>query len=183
MAALTAWQSLFDHAQLREGQRVLIHSAAGGVGHVAVQLAKHAGAEGIGTASPSNHDLLTSLGADQVANYESVGNGIKDVDVVLDPRGGRDFLSLLDVLRPGGIIVTLKGQQSGYDAAIAARGVRAGYTRVAPNGAALGTIAELMGQGKLRVLVERAFELEQAAAAHAHGERGHVHGKLVLDDR
>jgi NADPH:quinone reductase-like Zn-dependent oxidoreductase len=149
---------------------------------VAVQLARQAGAEVIGTASPSSVDFVASLGADQVVGYaDLIGNGVRGVDVVVDSRGGSDFISLLDVLRPGGTIVTLKGLQPSYEEALAARGVRAEYEKVAPDGEALGQIAELVEQERLQILVEHVFDLEQAAVAHAVGERGHVHGKLVLD--
>ncbi|MCX4746155.1 NADP-dependent oxidoreductase [Kitasatospora sp. NBC_01287] len=183
MVTLTAWESLVDHAQLTSGQRVLVSGAAGGVGHVAVQLAKALGAEVIGTASAANHEFLRELGADQVVDYGSgrVADAVKDVDVVLDPRGGADFAELAQVLRPGGIIVTLKGQQAGYQELLAARGVRGGYTYVSPNGAALGEIATLLGDGSLRIAVERVFPLAQAAEAHRTGERGHVRGRLILD--
>lgn len=183
MAGLTAWQSLFVHANLSAGQRVLVHSAAGGVGHVAVQLARHAGAEVIATASPTNRDRLLSLGADHVVGYDTdwAGSALGPVDVVVDPRGGTDFISLLDALRPGGVIVTLKGRQSGYDAALAERGVRVGYTRVTPDGPTLSKIARLLQRGELRIVLDRVFDLDQAARAHAFGERGHVRGKLALN--
>jgi NADPH:quinone reductase-like Zn-dependent oxidoreductase len=183
MVALTAWQSLVTHAEVGAGQRVLVSGAAGGVGHVAVQLAKAAGAFVIGTASTANHDFLRSLGADQVVDYtrRPIARLVEPVDVVLDPRGGPDFDELLDVLRPGGIIVTLKGEQPGQRELAASRGLRVGYTYVGPDGATLGRIAEQLADGRLDIAVEQVFPLAEAAAAHRLGEGGHVRGRLVLD--
>jgi len=183
MVALTAWQSLVTHAEVGAGQRVLVSGAAGGVGHVAVQLAKAAGAFVIGTASAANHDFLRSLGADQVIDYtrRPIAQLVEKVDVVLDPRGGEDFAELLDVLRPGGIIVTLKGEQPGHRELVASRGMRVGYAYVAPDGATLGRIAQRLEDGQLHIAVERVFPLAEAAAAHRLGEAGHVRGRLVLD--
>lgn len=183
MVALTAWQSLFEHAELAAGRRVLVHGAAGGVGHVAVQLAKLAGAEVVATASGHNHDFLRELGADDVVDYTRwrPANVVSGMDVVLDPRGGDDFVDLIGVLRPGGVIVTLKGEQPGYREHAAAGGVRAAFTYVHPDGPALDRMARLLADGSLRIAVDRAFPLADAAAAHALGEQGHVRGRLVLD--
>jgi NADPH:quinone reductase-like Zn-dependent oxidoreductase len=106
---------------------------------------------------------------------------VSGVDVVLDPRGGADFRSLAGVLRAGGIIVTLKGQQAGYEQRLAELGVRAAYVYVGPDRTALRNIAERLAGSTLRVFVERILPLEQAAIAHTIGERGHVRGKIVLD--
>jgi NADPH:quinone reductase-like Zn-dependent oxidoreductase len=182
MVSLTAWQTVVEHARVSAGQRVLVCGAAGGVGHVAVQLAKLAGAEVIATASAVNHDYVTELGADRVIDYtaERVEDAVRDLDVVVDPRGGKEFDRLLGVLRPGGIIVTLKGQQPGQQEAVAARGVRTGYTYVGPNGSALDEIAKLLAAGQLRIGVERVLPLADVATAHTIGEGGHVRGRLVL---
>ena len=181
--ALTAWQSLVSHGKVASGQRVLVSGAAGGVGHIAVQIAHAAGAEVIGTAAGSHHEFVTSLGADQVVDYtrQRVSQVVKDVDIVLDPRGGADFVQLLDVLKPGGIIVTLKGDAPGQADLARSRGLRVAYTRVAPTGATLGEIAKQLADGRIRVGVEQVFLLEEAGAAHLAGERGHVQGRLVLD--
>ncbi|HEX5120971.1 MAG TPA: NADP-dependent oxidoreductase [Pseudonocardiaceae bacterium] len=183
MVALTAWQSLFEHADLGAGQRVLVHGAAGGVGHVAVQLAKLAGAEVIATASARNHDFLRELGADDVVDYtvRQPADVVAGIDVVVDPRGGSDFVRLTGVLRPGGVIVTLKGEQPGHRDHAAAAGARAAFTYVHPDGPVLDRIARLLADGSLRIAVDRTFPLADAAAAHALGEQGHVRGRLVLD--
>ncbi|MGF6898416.1 NADPH:quinone reductase-like Zn-dependent oxidoreductase [Nocardia sp. GAS34] len=183
MAGITAWQALFRQAGITPGQRVLVHGAAGGVGHVAVQLAKLAGAEVIGTASARNHDFLTELGADQVIDYNDhrVRDEVSDVDVVIEPRGGADFLDLIEVVRPGGVIVTLKGERPEYRDPLTARGVRGGYVYVGPDRQALSEIARTLGDGALRIEIERTLPLAQVATAHTIGEAGHVRGRIVLD--
>jgi NADPH:quinone reductase-like Zn-dependent oxidoreductase len=183
MVGITAWQTLFRHGGLTRGQRVLVHGAAGGVGHVAVQLAVDAGAEVVGTASARNHDFVAGLGAKQVVDYatERVEDVVRDIDLVVDTRGGAGSLRLLDVLRPGGIIVTLKGQDEKLDAAARDRGLRTGYTYVSPDAEALADIARQLADGRLQIVLEQAFPLARVAAAHAVGEAGHVRGRLVLD--
>lgn len=183
MVCLTAWQSVFDHGGVVAGQRVLVHGAAGGVGHIAVQLAHAADAEVIATASARNHDFLTGLGARQLIDYttQRIEDAAAGVDVVIDTRGGVDFVRLLEVLRPGGIIVSILGQQPGQLETVTARGLRAAYTYVGPDGRCLDEIARWMTGGAVRVHVERSFPLEDAASAHAVGDRGHVRGLLVLD--
>jgi NADPH:quinone reductase-like Zn-dependent oxidoreductase len=183
MVALTAWQTLFEHAQLQAGQQVLVHGAAGGVGHVVVQLAKEAKAHVTGTASARNEEFVLGLGAERVVGYagRQLEATVRDADVVVDTRGGADFERLLGVLRPGGVIVSLLGKEAGHEQAARARGVRAGFTYVAPDGQTLGKIAQLMADGGLRIRVSQVFQLEQAAMAHAASEQGHVRGRLVLD--
>lgn len=181
MVALTAWQTLFQHGGVRAGQRVLVPGAAGGVGHVAVQLAADAGAEVIGTASARNREFVRGLGAADVISHDMVRE-VKDVDVAVDPVGGAEFFRLLDVVRPGGIVVTLKGEGPEHREAAEQRGVRAGFTYVRPDAALLGDrIVPLLAAGRLRPSVERVFRLDEAAEAHALGEQGHVRGRLVLD--
>jgi len=183
MVALTAWQTLFDRGGLTPGQRVLVHGAAGGVGHVAVQLARTAGAAVICTASENNREFLLDLGARTVVDYRTTGweDSVRDCDVVVDTRGGADFYRLVQTLRPGGIIVTIVGPQPGHEAAVNQHGVRAGYSYVTPNGPLLARIAKLMANGSLRIHVERAFALDEVAEAHAVGDAGHVRGLLVLE--
>jgi len=183
MVALTAWQTLFDRGGLAQGQRVLVHGAAGGVGHVAVQLARSVGAAVICTASENNREFLLDLGARTIVDYRTTGweDSVRDCDIVVDTRGGADFYRLVRTLRPGGIIVTIVGPQPGHEAAVNQRGVRAGYSYVTPNGPLLARIAELMANGSLRIHVERAFALDEVAEAHAVGDAGHVRGLLVLE--
>ncbi|MEV8565889.1 NADP-dependent oxidoreductase [Streptomyces sp. NPDC051322] len=183
MVALTAWQTLFEHGGLLAGQRVLVSGAAGGVGHLAVQLAADAGAEVVATASGDNHDFVLGLGAHRAVDYrtEPVHEVVRDVDLVVDPRGGEDFHRLLGVLRPGGILVTLKGESADHRRSARERGVRAGFTYVHPDRAALDRIAALLGEGRIRPSVQQVFSLDDVAKAHSIGEVGHVRGRLVIE--
>lgn len=188
LAALTAWQSLFDTADLRPGQTVLIHAAAGGVGHLAVQLAKWRGARVIGTASAPKRDFVRGLGADEVIDYrfapfegalpETAGRA---VDVVLDAVGGDYVQRSLQVLRPGRIAISIPSGAS--DAAFdeAARlGVRLTGILVEPDHHALGQIAGLVTDGHLRAAIDTVLPLTQVVRAHELGETGRTQGKLVL---
>ncbi|MFF3401318.1 NADP-dependent oxidoreductase [Streptomyces sp. NPDC002659] len=186
LAALTAWQALVDTAGIRPGQRVLIHAAAGGVGHFAVQFAKHLGAHVTGTASSARHEWLTALGADELIDYTTVRfeEAAKDIDVVIDLVGDvRDNTSTrsLDVLRPGGLIVAIPaGVSPELHEAAESRGLRTSAFLVEPDGPALTRIAELIEAGEVSVEVEEVFPLEQAAQAHTRGESDRTRGKLVL---
>ncbi|WP_206337768.1 NADP-dependent oxidoreductase [Streptomyces sp. WAC 06738] len=188
LAALTAWQTLVDTADVQAGQRVLIHAAAGGVGHFAVQFARHLGAYVIGTASAAKHDWLRSLGADELVDYtrERFEDAIDhdSVDVVIDLVGdGHDATSTrsLPVLRPGGLLVAVP---SGVDPALLAqarsRGLRATGFLVEPDGHAMGRIGGLIDTGEVSVEVEDVMPLAQAAEAHRRAETGRTRGKLVL---
>jgi NADPH:quinone reductase-like Zn-dependent oxidoreductase len=186
LAALTAWQALVDTADVRPGQRVLIHAAAGGVGHFAVQLAKHLGAHVTGTASHPRHDWLTELGADELIDYTTsrFEDAAKDIDIVIDLVGdAHDNTSTrsLDVLRPGGLLVAIPaGVSPELLAAAQSRGLRTSAFLVEPDGPTLTRIAELIDSGTIRVEVQEVFPLEHAAAAHTHGESDRTRGKLVL---
>lgn len=185
MVALTAWQSVFTHGRVAAGQRVLVHGAAGGVGHIAVQLAASTGAHVIGTASARNHDVVAGLGAAEVIDYATapVEAAVLDADVAIDPIGGETARRLLDTLRPGGVLVTLKGRDPDLERAADAAGRRLAYTYVAPAGATLAQLAEWLAGGRLRVRVDQVLPLDRAAEAHARGERGGLRGRLVLDTR
>jgi NADPH:quinone reductase-like Zn-dependent oxidoreductase len=186
LAALTAWQVLVDTADVRPGRRVLIHAAAGGVGHFAVQFAKHLGAYVIGTASSARHEWLAGLGADELIDYTAVRfeDAVKDIDVVIDLVGdGHDHTSTrsLTVLRPGALIVAVpSGVSPELLETARSRGLRATAFLVEPDGPALTRIAELIDAGTVKVEVEEVFPLEQVARAHARGEAGRTRGKLVL---
>ncbi|MEU9161605.1 NADP-dependent oxidoreductase [Streptomyces sp. NPDC048424] len=179
LAALTAWQALVDTAAVAAGQRVLVHAAAGGVGHLAVQIAKARGAYVIGTASAGKHGLLRELGADEVIDYreQDFTEAVSDVDVVLDAVGGEIAERSLKVLKPGGHLVTLPGPD-GLPAD--AQGVHASWVLVEPDLKGLEAIAALADQGLLKPLVDTVLPLEQAAKAHEIGELGRTTGKIVL---
>jgi NADPH:quinone reductase-like Zn-dependent oxidoreductase len=186
LAALTAWQALVDTAEVHAGQRVLVHAAAGGVGHFAVQFAKHLGAHVTATASSARHDWLRKLGADEVVDYTSVRfeDVVRDIDVVIELVGDAHYetaLRSLRVLRPGGLLVAIPaGVSEELAEAAAAGGVRVTPFLVEPDGPALTTIAALIDAGEVAVEVEAVYPLEQASQAHAQGENGRTRGKLVL---
>jgi len=183
LAALTAWQALVDTAELSAGQRVLIHAAAGGVGHFAVQIAKALGAYVIGTASAAKHEFLRGIGADELVDYRAVdfAEVVKDVDVVLDAMGDEYTTRSLPTLRKGGILVSIKPRGQEHLAHQAkALGVRAEALLVEHDHTGMRAIADLVTAGKLRPTIAETFPLAEAAKAHALGETGHVTGKLVL---
>ena len=180
LAALTAWQALFDAGGLTSGQKVLVHAAAGGVGHFAVQLAKWKGAFVAGTASAHNHAFLRELGVDQPIDYNSTRfeDVVRDFDVVLDTMAGEIRNRSWGVLKQGGILVTILGQPAQEQAQ--ALGVRAAGVFVQPNPAQLAEIAALADSGTLKPHVEAVFPLVEAAQAHELSETLHVRGKIVL---
>ncbi|MFC8242674.1 NADP-dependent oxidoreductase [Streptomyces chartreusis] len=183
LVSLTAWQALTEHSDVRPGQRVLIHAAAGGVGHVAVQIAKARGAHVIGTASAGKHEFLRGLGADEVIDYRETDftEAVKDVDVVLDTLGGETSVRSLRVLRPGGVVVSILPVGSDEFGEEAERlGVRAVRMLLDADRAGMQAIADLVEQGKLRPEIAGTFPLADAAEAHALGETGRTTGKLVL---
>ncbi|GAB3579123.1 NADP-dependent oxidoreductase [Amycolatopsis endophytica] len=166
-AALTASQALAD---VRSGQRVLIHAAAGGVGHVAVQIAKARGAHVIGTARAANHDFLRALGADELIDHTAVDftTTVSDVDVVFDLVGGEYGRRSLEALKPDGVLIDAQGNDASEDPR---------YRRfyVQPSG------ADLAGAARgIRVHVSQVLPLQDAVKAHELGESGRVRGKIVL---
>jgi NADPH:quinone reductase-like Zn-dependent oxidoreductase len=180
VAALTAWQVLFDVAKLEAGQTVLVHAGAGGVGHFAVQFAKWKGAKVIATASASNHEFLKGLGADVVIDYKTqkFEDGAKDVDVVLDAVGGETTARSAAVLKKGGILVSIVGAPD--PAPFAARGAKATPWLVQPSGKQLAEIAKLIDEGKVTPHVSQTLPLADAAKAQDMSETGKTRGKIVL---
>ncbi|WP_153532385.1 NADP-dependent oxidoreductase [Actinomadura macrotermitis] len=181
LAALTAWQALIDVGGLRAGQRVLIHAAAGGVGHLAVQIAKAHGAYVIGTARAAKHDFVRGLGADEVIDYTAVdfAEAVQGVDVVLDGIGGDYGPRSLRTLRPGGTLVSI-ALSNLADMDAAAAGVRGEVVLVEPDHAIMKEIAALAEAGRLRAELDTVLPLADAAKAHERGETGRVQGKIVL---
>ncbi|WP_406437862.1 NADP-dependent oxidoreductase [Streptomyces sp. NBC_00631] len=182
LVAVTAWQALAVLARVRPGDRVLIHAAAGGVGHVAVQLAKELGAYVIGTARPGRHELLRGLGADELIDYTTTAfeSAVAPVDTVLDLVGGSYGPRSLDVLRPGGLLVGASIDPGTDEGQAAERGVRYVWVTAAPSGELLERITERIETGRLRVLVQETYPLSEAAEAHRAIEAGRTTGKLVL---
>lgn len=183
LAGLTAWQALVDVAAVQSGQRVLIHAAAGGVGHLAVQIAKARGAHVVGTASAAKHAFVRGLGADHVIDYTATDftEHLHDLDVVIDPIGGEYGPRSLRILRPDGILVALASPAEAYLEEDAARhGKRARFMIVEPDNAGLTSLANLVSTGQLRVEVDTVLPLEQAAKAHEIGQTGRTKGKIIL---
>lgn len=181
LAGLTAWQSLVETAAVAAGQRVLVLGAAGGVGHLAVQIAKARGAYVIGTASAAKHEFLARLGADEMLDYASgnVGTRVRDVDIVFDVVGD-DVGDVLSAVRDGGFVVTLSGSSAGPLRELAGGRVRVEGILVEPDRAGMEALADLGAAGALRPHVSETFPLGEAARAHEQGETGRTQGKLVL---
>ncbi|GAA2119076.1 NADP-dependent oxidoreductase [Kitasatospora saccharophila] len=185
VSALTAWQALVRVAEVSPGQRVLVHAAAGGVGHLAVQVAKARGAYVLGTARAAGHGFLRGLGVDEPIDYTAGDFAAlaRDVDVVLDPIAGDYGPRSLEVLAPGGILVDVRGtgpDRTAVRALAGQRGLRFAEFGFTPSGADLAELAALVESGGLRAAVGRVLPLEDAAEAHVLGEANRVPGKLVL---
>lgn len=180
LAALTAWQGLFDHGGLREHQRVLIHGGAGGVGHLAIQFARHVGAYVIATASAHDLDFVRELGADEAIDYRGTPfeQNVKDIDVVYDLIGGDTRDRSFQVLRRGGIIVSTLGVPSAAKAK--EFGVRVAGYMAQPDAAQLSRIGRLIDDGKVRVNIAKTSSLDEASAAQDFLKNEHVRGKIVV---
>jgi NADPH:quinone reductase-like Zn-dependent oxidoreductase len=182
LAALTAWQVIVDTIQVQEGDDILIHGAAGGVGHLAVQIAKARGATVLGTARAEQTEMLTELGADLVIDYrdEAFEELVADLDAVIDCQGSSGERSL-PVLRPAGMLVSIpSGASADLLAAATKANRRATGFLVEPDPVGLAGICHLIEAGHLRVHVDRVFDLEQVADAHRLAEASHGGGKIVL---
>jgi NADPH:quinone reductase-like Zn-dependent oxidoreductase len=179
LSALTAWQALFDHGGLSEGQTALIHGAAGGVGVFATQLARWKGARVITTASAYNADFVRELGADEVIDYATARfeDVVHDVDVVLDAVGGDTLARSWQVVKPGGALVSVVSPLSGQPVRDDIRYI---YFIVEPSGAQLREIGALIDAGQMRPIVDQVFPLAQARQAYEAAASGHPRGKVVI---
>jgi NADPH:quinone reductase-like Zn-dependent oxidoreductase len=178
VAALTAWQALFEHGKLRRGQRVLIHAANGGVGHLAVQLAHWCGAEVIGTCAAEDRDFVTDLGAQIVIDLQAqrFEDEVGNLDLVLDLIAGETRQRSWIVLKPGGILVsTLPDPRPEGRSDVSGR-----EAIVYPAPVQLGIIAGLLATSAINVAIDRVYPLSDTAAAHVHLEKEHSRGKTVL---
>lgn len=178
--ALTAWQSIFDLANLQSGQRILITGAAGGVGSLAVQLAKAKGAFVIGTASGKNEEFVKSLGADEFVDYtkQDFEKAVKDVDVVFDTVGGDTQERAFETLKKNGFLVSAVQPPSEEKAAQYT--VKTAMVSVTPNASQLNQINELIESGKLKTHVQTVLPLAEIKKAHELSKAGHTRGKIVL---
>lgn len=181
LAGLTAHQALVDTAGVQPGQRVLVHAAAGGVGHLAVQIAKARGAFVIATASAAKHGFLRSIGADRVIDYTAVdfADELTGLDVVLDPVGGEDHTARsASVLRDGGALVTIDDPAPLPEPH---RGrIASGFMTVAADWSGMRALSRMVEEGSLAPAIARTHPLEDAAEAHEALESGRTVGKIVL---
>jgi NADPH:quinone reductase-like Zn-dependent oxidoreductase len=180
VAGMTAWQAVFDRGGLEHGQTALIAGAAGGVGHLAVQFAKHAGARVIGTGSSRNRDFVLGLGADDYVDYteQDVGQAVSGVDMAFDTVGGDSTQALVPTVREGGVLVTIASAPP--EEAARARGARAELLVMSPSSEQLARIAELVAGGEVRVEISQVLPLTEVRRAHELSESGHTRGKIVL---
>ena len=180
LAGITAWEAVINAGQIKEGQSILIHAASGGVGSLAVQLAKWKKAHVIATTSERNRDFVKSLGADEVIDYRSVNfkNVVKAVDVVFDTMGGQVQDDSLAVLKKGGILVSIV--QPPAEARAEEAGVTGKFVFIQPNAEILRRLAELIDAGIVRPVVGAEFSLKDISKAHELSESGRARGKIVI---
>ncbi|RAG86613.1 NADP-dependent oxidoreductase [Streptacidiphilus pinicola] len=181
LVGLTAWQALTEQSQVGPDTTVLIHGGAGGVGSVAVQLAKHLGAHVVATASADSAELVRKLGADQVIDYrtEQFDEVLSGVDVVFDTVGGQTQDRSFAVLKPGGVLVSIV-PIADAEAKQAQWNVDARSFMMRPHGEQLAALARLVESGELQPLVETTFPLADASEALQKVERGGARGKTVI---
>lgn len=180
LTGLTAWQALFDHGDLRKGQKVLIHGGAGGVGTYAIQIAKWVGATVVATASTTQQQFLKELGADQTIDYTttSFDNAVKEVDLVLDTIGGETRDRSWRVMRKGGILITITSPIS--TGTPPPQGMRSLFFIVKPDREDLEALADLIEQGIVTPFVEQTFPLADIKKAFEFSNKGHSRGKTVV---
>ncbi len=179
-AGSTAWQALIDSAHVSAGQTVLIHGGSGGVGHMAIQIAKAQGAHVIATASTTNQDFLMEVGADEAIDYTKTKfeEVAKEVDVVLDAVGGETLTRSYAVVKKSGVIVSIAGE---FDqAALDAHGIRGVSLVSSPKTATFEGLTRLIDAGKLKPVVSQTFPLAEAAQAQTQIASRHTRGKIVL---
>jgi len=205
LAGLTAWQALIEIGQLTRGQKVLIHAGSGGVGTLAIQLARHLGATVATTASAKNHELVRSLGADLAIDYKTTRfeEVVRDQDVVFDTQGGETLLRSFQSVKRGGVVVTVGGVPDGkfarawgvslpiiwaltfmtrkITAAAKQSGARFAYLFMRPSGDQLAEISKLVDQRALKPILDRRFPFDATREAVAYVESGKAVGKVIVD--
>jgi len=183
LAALTAWQVLVHEADIQPGQKVLVHAAAGGVGHFATQIARHFKASVVGTASKENHDFIVNMGADEQVDYNEykVEDVVTDVDIVLDSLGEENSLRSLKCLKDGGKLISiLGGAKEAVQEEAKKRNIEAKDYLVHSSGEDMAKIADLLEQGRLTAHVSHVYDFEDIAKAHAQVETHKTRGKVVV---
>jgi NADPH:quinone reductase-like Zn-dependent oxidoreductase len=181
LAALTAWQGLYEHGMLEPDERVLIHAGSGGVGHFAVQFARLTSAKVFATASGDGVEFVRSFGVEHVIDYKTqkFEDAVCDVDLVYDLVGGQTQERSWNVMRKGGRLVSTLNEPSQVRAG--ERGAEALRYTAHPDGKTLARIGELIDDGAVRVVVSAKYPFDELSAALAHLQRGHIHGKIVID--
>ena len=183
LAGITAWESLVTTAAIQPGQKVLIHAASGGVGTLAVQIAKAKGCYVIGTTSAANIDLVKRLGADEVIDYKTqdFSQLLTDIDVVFDTIGGKTQDDSWKVLKKGGILVSITVRPKAQTAK--EYNVRSGYVFIKPNVPVLNELTNLIDSGQLKPVIGATFSLDDIKKAHELSETGRAKGKIVIKVR
>jgi NADPH:quinone reductase-like Zn-dependent oxidoreductase len=182
LAALTAWQAIVK-AGVKKGDRVLIHAAAGGVGHFALQMAKHLEAYVVGTSSEKNKDFVLSMGADEHIDYAAnpFETQVKNIDFVLDTMGGDHIDRSLEIMNSGGTLISIPSAlNTGVEEKSKAKGVNGYATFVQSSGEDMKTIAGLLEKGSLKSHISESYTFDQMAAAHHQMESGRTVGKIVV---
>lgn len=181
LAGITAWQCLVDVGNIQPNQRVLIHAGAGGVGHLAIQIAKAKGAHVIATASLANQALLTQLGADQAVDYTSapLGEQIEAVDLVIDTMGGNVQAESWSLIKKGGMLVSVT-EQPNEDTA-KSYGVNSAFVFIEPSSRILSELNTLVDAGQLAPLIENTYALEEIVSAHVQSQSGRTRGKIIIE--
>ncbi|PKI16417.1 NADP-dependent oxidoreductase [Colwellia sp. 12G3] len=181
LAGITAWQCLVDVGQIKAGQRVLVHAGAGGVGHLAIQIAKAKGAIVIATASAKNQELLTQFGADQAVDYNqgTLLEQIEPVDLVVDTLGGEVQSQSWALLKPGGMLVSIVDQPS--EDLAKEHDVKGAFVFIQPSSRILRELNTLVEKDQLMPFIEHRFPLDKIAEAHLQSQSGRTRGKIVID--
>lgn len=183
LAALTAWQVLVTIGNVQSGQKVLVHAAAGGVGHYAVQIAKYLGAYVIGTSSGAKMADVMALGADEHIDYtaERFEDRVKDADLVFDTVGGENFARSLDAVKKTGWVISIPSGMSGdIEGQAKAKGVNARAMLVASSGKDMQALAELLASGRIISLIDSVYPFEKMGEAHTELEKGKATGKIIV---
>jgi len=180
LAATSAYQALVEHMQLQAGQKVLIHGGAGGIGSLAIEIAKSCGAYVATTVAADNTDFVTELGADEVIDYKTqdFANSLHDYDAVFDTVGGETNAKSYQVLKPGGVLVSMV--EPADDEKVEQAGITYIYQSSQATTARLQKVSQLISAGDLTVVVAKVFPLEQASEALEYLKTGHPKGKVVL---
>lgn len=183
LVALTAWQALVTHAHVREGQKVLIHAASGGVGHIAVQIANNLGATVVGTSSAKNRDFVLGLGADEHIDYRGYdwATHPREFDFVLDTIGGENIDHSLEVTREGGTLISIpSGLNEEVASKAAAKGVKGYFILVQSNGGDMEIIASLLEKGIIKPHIYKTYGFDHMREAHEQQATGRTVGKLII---